>query len=103
MKDLAINSQKIEKLCKQHHVERLHLFGSALGDSFNQDSDVDFLVKFEDMEPSGYFENFLTLKEKLSELVNRDIDLVEEQTLKNPILIASINKNKKLIYGQQDQ
>ena len=32
-------------------------------------------------------------------IFKRDIDLVEEQTLKNPILINSINKNKELIYG----
>ncbi len=43
--------------------------------------------------------NYITLKEKFEELFGRDVDLVEEQTLKNPILINSINKNKELIYG----
>jgi hypothetical protein len=27
---------------------------------------------------------------------------LEEQTLKNPVLIASINRSKELIYGWQD-
>ena len=39
------------------------------------------------------------LKQELKTLFNREIDLLEEQTLKNPILINSINKNKALIYG----
>jgi len=38
-------------------------------------------------------------KENLKKLLGRDIDLNEEQTLKNPILINSINENKKMIYG----
>jgi predicted nucleotidyltransferase len=41
----------------------------------------------------------MSLKEKLEQLFGRKVDLVEEQTLKNPILIQSINSNKSLIYG----
>jgi predicted nucleotidyltransferase len=41
----------------------------------------------------------MDFKESLEKLFGRDVDLVEEQTLRNPILINSINKSKKLIYG----
>jgi predicted nucleotidyltransferase len=41
----------------------------------------------------------MNFKENLKKLLGRDIDLLEEQTLKNPILINSINKTKELIYG----
>lgn len=41
----------------------------------------------------------MVLKESLKNIFNREIDLVEEQTLKNPVLIKSINKSKELIYG----
>lgn len=41
----------------------------------------------------------MNLKENLKELFGREVDLLEEQTLKNPILIKSINKSKELIYG----
>jgi predicted nucleotidyltransferase len=41
----------------------------------------------------------MDLKVNLEKLLGRKIDLLEEQTLKNPILINSINKSKALIYG----
>jgi hypothetical protein len=77
----------------------MYLFGSALNSDFNSDSDIDFLVKFKPMNLAGYFENYMNFKESLKNLLEREIDLLEEQTLKNPILIDSIEKNKELIYG----
>ena len=93
------NKKQIEALCKSHEVEKLYLFGSAATNTFSEASDIDFLVKFKSFDLTNYFINYLDLKEKLYLLLNREIDLVEEQTLKNPYLIKSINKNKKLIYG----
>lgn len=91
--------KKIDLLCESHQVEKLYLFGSATNDSFNNSSDIDFLVKFKSFDLKDYFINYLDLKEQLKKLFEREIDLVEEQTLKNPFLINSINKNKSLIYG----
>ncbi len=91
--------EEIQILCKQHNVSSLYLFGSATQKNFNEDSDVDFLVKFKSINLINYFSNYMSFKNKLNKLLNRNIDLLEEQTLKNPILIKSINKNKELIYG----
>ena len=91
--------KQIKTLCQKHKVEKLYLFGSATNNSFTDKSDIDFLVSFEKKDLKLYFENYISFKEKLSKLFKRNIDLVEEQTLKNPILINSINKNKELIYG----
>ncbi|MFD0988552.1 nucleotidyltransferase family protein [Mariniflexile jejuense] len=93
------NKTTINKLCEIHNVDTLYLFGSATGTSFSKNSDIDFLVKFRQIDLEKYFENYLALKEKLKKLLKRDVDLVEKQTLRNPILINSINKNKELIYG----
>jgi predicted nucleotidyltransferase len=97
----SIENQKeaIITLCKLHNVEKLYVFGSAITNRFSVTSDIDFLVKFKPFDLSLYFDNYFILKEKLKELFNREIDLLEEQTLKNPVLINSINKNKELIYG----
>lgn len=89
----------LNNICQRHHVASLHLFGSASIDNLNPKSDIDLLVKFEDFDLSGYFDNFLQLKSELESLFGRKVDLVEEQTLQNPILIQSINKNKSLVYG----
>ncbi len=96
---LNLHIESIRNLCKKHQVLSLYLFGSATGNQFNDNSDVDFLVKFKPIHLSDYFFNYMSLKSSLKKLLNREVDLVEEQTLKNPILINSINKNKELIYG----
>lgn len=89
----------MKKLCILYNVEKMYLFGSALNANFNKKSDVDLLVKFKEIELSEYFDNFMNFKEKLELLFGREVDLLEEQTLRNPILIKSINKSKELVYG----
>ena len=82
-----------------YNVEKMYLFGSVLTPSFNNRSDIDFLVKFKDIDLATYFDNYMNFKSNLENLFGREVDLVEEQTLKNPILINSINKSKELVYG----
>lgn len=91
--------EDLKKLCILYNVEKMYLFGSALNSNFNKESDIDFLVKFKYIDLSKYFDNYMDFKENLEKLFDREIDLVEEQTLRNPILIKSINKSKELIYG----
>lgn len=91
--------EEIKRLCATHKVQSLYLFGSALSADYNEQSDIDFLVAFQSNQLADYFSNYLAFKTKLQELLGRNIDLVEEQTLKNPILIRNINRQKELIYG----
>lgn len=93
------HKENIQNLCETHNVEKLYLFGSAITPKFNDKSDIDFLVKFKSFDLKLYFINYTDFKNKLKNLLKREIDLVEEQTLKNPYLISSINENKELIYG----
>ena len=86
-------------LCNKHNVDKMYLFGSATTPNFKDDSDIDFLVKFKTIDINDYFDNYLHFKENLIQLFGRDIDLLEEQALRNPILISSINKSKELVYG----
>lgn len=93
------NKEIIKNLCETHNVDKLYLFGSATTTKFNEESDIDFLVKFKPFDLKLYFVNYIDFKSKLKELLRKEIDLVEEQTLKNPYLISSIDENKELIYG----
>jgi uncharacterized protein len=93
------NIDDIKRLCILYNVDKMYLFGSVLNSSFNEKSDIDLLVKFKSMELSNYFDNYIGFKENLEALFGREVDLVEEQTLRNPVLIKSINKSKSLIYG----
>jgi len=93
------NLSNVSELCKLHNVKNMYLFGSVLTEQFSSDSDVDFLVNFKPIDLFQYFENYIGLKEKLEYLLKRPVDLLEEQTIQNPVLRRSIDRNKKLIYG----
>ena len=92
------NSQisQLKTLCEKYAVDRMYLFGSVLTADFSEKSDIDFLVKFKPIDLANYFDNYIGLKQNLKKLFNREVDLVEEQTLKNPVLIKSISQSKAL-------
>lgn len=96
---IHINREEINSVCKQHSVINLYLFGSYAKNTATENSDIDFLVRFGDVDLYNYFDNYLSLKDELEKLYNRKVDLVEEQTVKNPFLAQSINQTKILIYG----
>lgn len=91
------NSQLIS-LCEKHNVNELSVFGSILTNNFNQDSDVDFVVDFKDVERKTYADNYFNFKKSLENLFNRKIDLLEKIAIKNPYFIQVLNDTKKMVY-----
>jgi uncharacterized protein len=92
------NKDKVIELCESHKVKELYMFGSILTPNFNDKSDIDLLIQFNDIQIDQYFDNYMDLKEKLGYLFNREIDLLENQAIKNPIFRKIIDREKKLIY-----
>ena len=86
-------------LCKTHKVKSLYAFGSVLTDKFNSESDVDFIVDFQQLDVLDYGDNYYNLKFSLENILKRNVDLLEEKALKNPYFRKTVNQNKKLIYG----
>jgi uncharacterized protein len=84
--------------CHKWRVRELSIFGSALGDDFRPDSDVDVLVSF---EPGADWSllDFVGMRDELAALVGRDVDLVEQEALKNPFRRAAILKSKRVLYA----
>jgi uncharacterized protein len=97
------NIENINKLCSRYNVSELYVFGSVLTERFNNQSDIDLLVDFDDMDVFNYADNYFDFKFALEEILNRKIDLLEKKAIKNPFLKKSIDSSKKLIYGQRDK
>ena len=93
------HSKDITELCKTHKVKSLYAFGSVLTEKFNNESDIDLIVDFQQLDVLDYGDNYYDLKFSLEDILNRNIDLLEQKAIKNPYFIKSINQNKKLIYG----
>jgi uncharacterized protein len=95
------NITKLIGLCKNHKVKELYLFGSILTDKFNNNSDIDFLVQFENIDLLEYFDNYMEFKENLEDLLGRSVDLLENQAIRNPIFRKVVDRNKKLVYERE--
>lgn len=93
------NFSKITEACQNHHVESLYIFGSVNSISFSNESDVDFLVKFKNLDFGEYTENYFSFVDKLEEILGRSVDLVTDKSLSNPYFIQELNKSKMHIYG----
>jgi len=89
---------QIQSLYRKHRVSVLFVFGSVLGDTFNEESDIDFVVDFSDVSLEDYADNYFDLKFSLEKLLERDIDLLESRAIRNPYLLESIDSTKQLVY-----
>ena len=90
---------EVKSVLKKNKVERAYVFGSVCTENFKDESDIDFLVSFDKtIDPIEYGENYFKIIYALQKLLKRDVDLVAEETLKNPYLIKVINKTKTPIY-----
>jgi uncharacterized protein len=100
--DLIDNyKSQIIELCDNHRVKKLYLFGSVLTDQFKESSDIDMLVQFNQIELLEYFDNYMDLKEQLEKILNRQVDLVENQAIKNPIFRQVLDREKRLFYERK--
>ncbi|MDD2954236.1 MAG: nucleotidyltransferase domain-containing protein [Parabacteroides sp.] len=87
-------------LCEKHKVKKLFAFGSVLTDRFTEKSDIALVVDFDkEVEQVDYVNNFFDLHDALSSIFHREIDLLEDKAIRNPILRRNIDRTKFLIYG----
>ncbi len=92
--------ENLDKFFAKHKVEKAYIFGSVVTDKFDKNSDIDLLVKFKSgIPPLEKGELWWNLHDVLRDYLKREIDLVTEESLKNPYFIKELNQTKQLIYG----
>ena len=98
--EVARHQEALERLCRQFHVRRLELFGSAATGSFRaEESDVDFLVEFEPLPPGEYANAYFGLLFGLEDLFGRPIDLVSPEAITNPYFREAVEESKVLVFA----
>jgi len=95
--NLDLSPDKLEVFCRKWRVQELSLFGSVLRDDFGPDSDVDVLVSFAEDAPWSLWD-FTIMRDELSAVVGRPVDLVEREGLRNPFRRHTILETRKVIY-----
>ena len=96
---IADQQAQLAELCGRSHARSLHLFGSAARDDFRAaDSDLDFLVEFEELPPAAYSQAFFSLREGLEKMFGRPVDLLTAEALRNPYLRQRVEGEQMVLY-----
>lgn len=95
--NLDEHKEAIAAACRETGVKRLDLFGSASGEKFRDSSDIDLVARF-DRTPGKMFKRYFDLKERLEKLFGRPVDLVLEDSIKNPYFLEAVKKSRINIY-----
>ncbi|MEA3277918.1 MAG: nucleotidyltransferase domain-containing protein [Pseudomonadota bacterium] len=97
---IASKKPQIAEVCRNFHVRRLEVFGSAArGDDFDPErSDADFLVEFESDTPVSLFDAYFGLQRALETLLGREVDLITLSAIDNPFVRASIDQSRELVH-----
>jgi predicted nucleotidyltransferase len=75
--------KEIESLCRKYAVEELSVFGSILRDDYNDESDIDFLVRFKANDAGPWGVKYDDLAGELSNLLGRKVDLVSKNGIES--------------------
>lgn len=95
---LGIQKQDIDSFCRRHGIRELAFFGSVLRDDFRSDSDVDVLVDFDPHADLSLFD-FVAIKDELSCMIGRPIDLVGKSGLRNPFRRHEILHTRQVVFA----
>jgi len=103
MKLIEMNIDKIIALCKKYKVAKLWVFGSILTPRFNDESDVDFLVDFDEkrIDLLDYADNFFNFIHEIEAVVGRKVDMVVNKSIKNRFFRAEIDETRHLLWSAQ--
>ena len=95
---IDIHKDKIAEFCRRWKVKELAIFGSALGNDFRPDSDIDVLVVFQDDAEWNLFDR-MRAEDELKQIFGRQVDLVEKNAIRNPFRRHHILRNHEVIYA----
>ena len=90
-----------EKVLKEENVARLFAFGS--GTFSESPNDIDLLIEMDDIDPIKRAESLCTLWDFFEGYFRKKVDLLTQESLKNPTLIDEIERTKFLIYAKEQQ
>jgi predicted nucleotidyltransferase len=71
----------IAVLCNTYDVQELAVFGSALRDDFDAESDIDFLVAFRTNDYGPFLEKLMDFEDALAALLGHPVDLATRQSV----------------------
>ncbi len=98
---IQLDSEAIRSFCRRWKIRELSVFGSILRDDFRPDSDIDFLVDYEDDAEWDLFDS-LHMQKDLEEILGRQVDVVDRFAIEhdaNRFIRRQVLATAELVYG----
>jgi predicted nucleotidyltransferase len=98
---IDLSEETLKEICLRNKVKELSIFGSALRDDFNTNSDIDLLVTFDDSVQYSLFD-IVRIKEDFEKFLDRPVDLVNRKAIemsKNIYRKKAILESARVIYA----
>ena len=95
---ITIPQKKLDEFCRRWNVVEFAVFGSALREDFNSESDVDVLVTFAPDAEISLFD-MAQMKIELERIYRRSVDLIEKASLRNPYRRREILQTAQVLYA----
>jgi predicted nucleotidyltransferase len=95
---LRVDRARLAEFCRRRMITELSFFGSVLRDDFGSDSDVDVLVSFSPKAAWSMFD-IVEMIDELKSIFGRDVDLVEEDAIRNPFRRWAILATREVVYA----
>jgi uncharacterized protein len=80
LSEISIPRERLGEFCRRWKIIELRVFGSALREDFDKDSDLDLLVKFAP-DADWSLVDHVAMEEELAALAGRKVDLVSQRAI----------------------
>ena len=95
---IIVADDELASLARKWSIASLEAFGSVLRDDFSEHSDIDLLVTFKAGSTISALD-LVQIREDLTDLFGRSVDLVEPDSIVNPYRREAIVGHSRRIYA----
>ena len=95
---IKISQADIKFIAEKYKIKELSVVGSSIRDDFNEFSDIDLLIEFQDSKTISLYD-ILDIQEYFENITQRSVDIVETEGLRNPYRRNTILNTKEILYA----
>ena len=92
---MALDTEKLEEICRRNDVAMLGVFGSMARGEATEQSDIDLLVRF---SKGKSLLDLVRMEREISSALGRKADLLTEAAI-SPYLRDRVKRELRVIYG----
>ena len=100
---ISLYQEQLSEFCQRWRISELAVFGSAIRNDFQTNSDVDVLVTFVPQARWSLFD-LVKMQDELGDIFGREVDMVEREAIErseNYFRRKSILRNIEVIFAKE--